>query len=237
MSFDFQKYFKLWFSPVDSLRLDIFRTMIGLSLFFYMRFRWAYADEWLTQKGYHLSPAYDPYFDRVIPLLTEPWLTVFGIVFFSSIILFTIGWKIRLTALTSFLCLLYVSAADPLAFFSPNKVLICTLAVFIFSSEGRCWLSSTEPRYISAWPLRTLRAFIIIHLFTAGWSKVVFGEWLYNPYVLWTQIQGTFCTDFAAFLLRHLPVKAWTFLQMMSLLFELLVPVFFLSFLGYYAER
>jgi hypothetical protein len=74
-----------------------------------------------------------------------------------------------------------------------------------------------------------LQTTIIIHLFTAGWSKVVFGEWLVNPYVLWTQMHGTFRTEFAAFLLNHLPLKIWAFFQLFSLMFELLAPVLFLK--------
>ena len=220
------RLFKLWFAPVDAVRLDTFRVFIGIALSLYMLFRWAYAAEWLTQNGFHLSSACDPCCDWSVPLLKIRGLWVFAAVFFGGIFLFTVGRQVRWAALVSLIGLIYVSAADPLSFFSPNKILMCILAVFVLAPAGRYWFSSDKTiKYISAWPVRTLQAFIIIHLFMAGWSKIVFGEWSFNLYVLWTQMQGTFRTDLAAFLLRHMPIAGWKGMQMGSLLFELFAPV------------
>jgi hypothetical protein len=125
--------------------------------------------------------------------------------------------------------LIDVTAADQLAAFSPNKLLILIMSVFACATHGAHWsLCRRNATKHSVWPVRILQITIIIHLFTAGSTKVVFGEWLSNPYVLWTQMQGTYRTDLAAFLLNVLPPKFWVFLQINALLFELFCPVLFI---------
>jgi hypothetical protein len=45
--------------------------------------------------------------------------------------------------------------------------------------------------------------------------------------VLWTQIQGVYMNDFAAWLVRTLPEWAWVGLEQITLWFELLAPLLF----------
>ncbi len=53
------------------------------------------------------------------------------------------------------------------------------------------------------------------------------GDWLTHGDVLYTQVQGIFRTEVAAWMLRTLPVWAWTAMQWAALLFELEAPVLF----------
>jgi len=64
--------------------------------------------------------------------------------------------------------------------------------------------------------------------FTAGWLKIVDGDWLQQPYALYTFAQGRFRTDFAAWMLQWLPLYVWPVFQYMALAFELLSPLLFL---------
>jgi len=222
-----QRQFQFWLGPRDAIRLQFFRVCIGLSLLFYMGFRWQYVGEWLTDAGFHISPANLPYFDLTVPLLTNQVAPWFGLVFFASIIAFIVGWQLRITSWIVLAGLVYVSAADQLAFFSPNKILLVSIFVLSASTVGGYERRTGDRRSApSVWPLRILQATCMIHLFMAGWAKITFGgEWLVKPYVFWTQVQGTYRTDAAAFLLNSVPMKGWYYLQWSALIFELLFPV------------
>lgn len=215
-----------WFGPVDPIRLKAFRVCLGISLLLYMAFRWWHAGEWLTADGFHISPANLPYFEWTVPLLPQEMLPVFGILFFGSMVAFIAGWQVKWTGWLVLAGLVYVSAADQLAFFSPNKILIGAIFILAASTLGGYARRQDErAAAASAWPLRILQLTAMIHLFMAGWAKIgVGGEWLAKPYVVWTQMQGTYRTDFAAFLLNTLPQRGWILLQWSALLFELCFP-------------
>jgi len=223
------KLIKCLFDPIDTIRLDTFRMCLGLSLFAYMRFRWIYADEWLTHKGFHLSLENLPFHDFYVPLLPGHLLPWFGLIFFGSILAFIVGWGFSWIRWIVLVCLIYVTAADQLASFSPNKILIAAVLILCLAPTGPHWsMRSKQAMMQSAWPLRILQATMIIHLFMSGWSKIYFGEWLSNPYVLWTQVQGTFRTEAAVTLLRNLPPQMWALMQYSALLFECLAPLLFM---------
>src|SRR5690606_31306592 len=67
------------------------------------------------------------------------------------------------------------------------------------------------------------------HYLGSGLCKALRGDWLTHSDVLWTQIQGVYATDAAAWLLRVLPGGAWSLLQHAALGFELLAPLLFMS--------
>jgi hypothetical protein len=222
-----QKQFQFWLGACDPIRLQAFRMCIGISLLLYMGFRWQYAGEWLTEVGFHISPSNLPYFDWAVPLLPEKMVSWFGLVFFTGISAFIGGWQLRIVSWLVLAGLVYVSAADQLAFFSSNKILIISVCVLAVSTVGgfarRRGDRQSAP---SVWPIRILQATAMIHLFMAGWAKIAFGgEWLVKPYVFWTQVQGTYRTDAASFLLQHLPLRGWYVLQWSALIFELLFPL------------
>jgi len=220
---------KFWFGPIDTIALDTFRMCLGFAILLYMRFRWIYVDEWLTTKGFHINFENLPLHDFGVPLLPEKLLPLFGIIFFTSIIAFILGWCFQWTRWIVLACLVYVTAADQLSAFSPNKILIASVFILCLAPVGSYWsIHPKRDRMQPAWGLRILQATMIIHLFMSGWNKAYFGEWLINPHVLWTQVQGTYRTEAAAFLLRVLPTQIWTAMQAGALLFELLAPALFL---------
>lgn len=221
-----QKQWRFWLGPGGAARLEAFRVCIGIALLLYTGFRWQYAREWLTAAGFHVSPVSLPYFDWAVPLLPERFLPWFGLGFFAAIIAFICGWQLRVVSWVVLAATVYVSAADQLAFFSPNKILIISLLVLAASTLGGYARRIGDRRPVnSVWPVRILQATVMLHLFMAGWAKIAFGgEWLVKPYVFWTQVHGTYRTDAAAFLLQHLPVKGWYALQWSALTFELLFP-------------
>lgn len=219
---------RFWFGPVDPIRLDAFRVLIGLALLLYMAAWWRDAREWLTPIGFHLSAHVIP-FAPVVPPLPPSLLLWFGVLFFGSLAAFILGWHATWATRIVLGCVTYVSLIDYLASYTINKLFIASFAVLAFVRLGVYWSLTPRPAQPqSAWSLRVLQATLLIQYFTAGWCKVAHGDWLKNPYVLWSQIQGIYRTEFAAWLLHVLPAGVWAWLQYTALSFELLAPVLFL---------
>src|SRR5690606_23929515 len=84
-----------------------------------------------------------------------------------------------------------------------------------------------RPRLRSAWPLRALQFTLIVQLFGAGLCKLRFGDWLAYSDTLWHQVQLSFMTDAAAWMIRNVPAAVWAGLQHLALGFELLAPLLF----------
>lgn len=217
-----------WLGPRDPIKLDTFRLAFGLSLALYMGAWWQHAEEWLTPQGFHVSAAAAGVYRPVAPLLTLAVLPLFGVLLFGALGAFVLGIR---PALSTPLCLMlvaYVTFADPITAFTLNRLYIAGLAIMSVAGGGAYFrLRGPAPRPVSVWPVRVLQATVIIQYFTAGWCKVVWGDWLESPYVLWSQSQGWYMTDLASWLLRHVPSGAFSWMQYSALSFELLAPILF----------
>jgi hypothetical protein len=213
--------------PVDATRLVVFRLLLAHSLLIYMLFRWQERAEWLTTAGYHPSGAAVDGLQQPVPLLPEAALPWFGAAYFGSIAALIFGVRPRVTIWLVLAGTVYVTLADRLAAFTINKLFVATwfilaLAPPIFSdAEGRL-------RTRSAWALRVLQLTFILQVFGAGICKVRFGDWIGHDDTLWAQVQLTFMTDIAAWMVRNLPLSVWAFLQHLALAFELAMPLLFL---------
>ena len=225
-----REWLDFWVGPCDPIRLDTFRVAMGFSLLLYMLACWQHAGEWLTAQGFHVSSAAAGAYSPVAPLLPRLGLPLFGLVLFGSIVALIVGWRLRWSTWTVLGAVTYVTFADPIVAHALNRLFMVSFAVLAVVPQGGYWSLETRlPRPQSVWPVRILQATIIVQYFTAGWCKAVHGDWLYNPYVLWTQAQGYYRTDFASWLLRVLPIGVWSWMQYGALSFELLSPVLFMS--------
>ena len=217
-----------WLGPRDTIRIDSFRVVLGVCVLLYMIERWRYAKEWLTPAGFHVSAENLPYHPLWLPPLPESALPVFGLALFGSLVLVIVGWKLRVALPVALACVAYVTFADQLSAFTLNKLSIVSLAVLAVAPGGGWWsLEALGGRTGSVWAERVLQATLVIHYFTAGWSKAVFGDWLVDRYALWTHVQGVYRTGIAAVLLETLPREAWAFMQTGALFFELSAPALF----------
>ncbi len=225
-----QKWNHFWFESVDSIRLDTFRVCIGVTFFIYMLGWWQYAPEWLTEKGFHFSSEASYWFAPfVLPPLPIDWLPIFGLILFGSILALIFGWHIRWAALVGFASLFYICRADHITAFTINKLFLLCLLVLAAAPEGKYWrLGRRQGKKQSVWPVRVLQITLVIQYGTAGFCKVVHGDWLDTPYVLWSQIQGLYCTDIGAWMLENLPKWTWGGFQYSALGFELLAPLLFI---------
>lgn len=206
--------------PIDAIRLSAFRFAATISLLIYT-LSWAtHADEWLTPVGYHLSPSASDGLQLPVPLLGPITLIVFMLVYVGSMAAITLGWRARACSLPVFAGLVYVTIADRLASFSMNKLGIVAWSILLLAP----WPRAPERELRSAWPLRILQATLLVQYVGAGICKVR-GGWLRQPDALWLQAQDVFMTPLAAWMVRELPIWAWTGLQYGALAFELLAPL------------
>ncbi|MCZ6676094.1 MAG: HTTM domain-containing protein [Candidatus Poribacteria bacterium] len=222
------KAHQTWFERVHPVRLDLFRRLFALTFLAYMAFQFLSADEWLTPYGFHYTAETERYSNPdPFPLMPPAVVPLFGVVLFGSILSVIVGWKVRLMSWLVFACAVYVQLVDLISAYTLNKLYVAIFAVLAFASPPRVFPASDGNSRLrqSSWPIRLIQATLIIQYFTAGTCKVLHGSWLKSRSVLWTQIQGTFRTDFAAFLLRMLPKWAWSVQMYSGLAFELLAPL------------
>ena len=216
-----------WLGPMDPIVLETFRVSVGCALLLYLAAWWRDAPEWLTTAGFHGS-AKAITFAPVAPPLPPAALPWFGLLLFGGVAAFTLGWKTRWATWVSWACVVYVTVADHLAAYSLNRFFILKLLILGLTIQGCYWsLDRHPPRPQSVWPLRILQATVLAHYCLAGWSKISHGDWLQNPGVLWTQVNGIYRTDAAAWMLRTLPLGVWSWMQYTALTFELTAPLLF----------
>jgi hypothetical protein len=214
--------------PVDAIRLDTFRVALTLSLLAFMGVWWQSADEWLSTRGFHVSWTGAGPLTPVIPPLPPAGLPAFGLLFFGGLALVLVGVWLHAATWLVLLGVTYVTLADPLTAFSLNRLYIVSyLALALAPGAGYWSLARGGATTVSAWPVRILQATLLLQYCTAGLCKVLHGDWLQDPYVLWTQAQGWYRTDLAALALRTLPKGSWAVMQYGALAFELLAPVLF----------
>jgi hypothetical protein len=219
----------IWLGAIDPVRLKTFRLLMGVSLLVYLSARWPRATEWLTQEGFHVSAGIFQHQPFALPLLSPAVLPWFGMLGFGSAVALILGWQARWAAAVALGWMTYVTFADVLMVFTINKLFLISLAVLILAPPESYWsVGQIKGRLQSAWALRVLQVTMTIHYFGAGWCKVTHGDWLENPYVLWSQVQGVYRTDVASWLLRHLPLGVWSWMQYVALTYELSVPLLFL---------
>ena len=169
---------RFWFTPADTIKLDSFRVLLGLSLCIYFADWWQYKEEWLTDEGFHVSAQNLPYHSFWVPLLPAEFLPLFGFIFWGSLAAFILGWQLRFAKWIVFFTVSYVTFADQVSAFTLNKMAMASLAVLAVSSHGDHWswdIKKAAPIQ-SVWPMRILQVTLIIHYFSAGWDKAVYGE-------------------------------------------------------------
>lgn len=215
----------MW-GPVDAGRLQLFRGLFAATLLYYVAFRWRFAAEWLTAAGYHPSGAATGGVQQPFPLLSAATLPWFGVAYFASIVALVVGFRPRLAIWPVLAGTVYVTGADRLAAFTINKIFVGGLLILALMPpivQG----PAGRPQLRSAWPLRALQLTLIVQLFGAGICKLRFGDWLTYSDTLWHQVQLSFMTDAAAWMVRNAPAPVWAALQHLALGFELAAPLLF----------
>ena len=216
---------RFWFVEIDARPMEWFRRAFACVMLVYFA-AWArHGREWLTAEGFHPSFAADPRTAPQLPLLVPGLLEVAFVIFFSCLVLYIVG-KLRKVIVWPILCAAaYVVLADPISAFTINRLFVIGFSILALMPEPRRRDDGTFVQI--AWPTRLFQVLVVLHYTVAGLCKAIHGDWLTESDVLWTQVQGLYMTDAAAFLLRVLPHFAWDIQQWAALLFELLAALLF----------
>ncbi|MFV8749403.1 hypothetical protein ACNOYE_02500 [Nannocystaceae bacterium ST9] len=209
-----------WHAPISPLPLAGFRQAFLWTMLIYF-VAWArFAPEWLTAAGYHPDASIDPGNAPGSPLLPEAALPWVGAVFFGALLADLFGFARRWTIWILLLGAIHALLVDPIAAFTINRLFVIGLVILAVAPEP----TSEGQR---AWPVRMLQVTVVAQYFASGLCKTIHGDWWAGEDVLWTQIQGVYMNDFAAWLVRTLPEWAWVVLEEITLWFELLAPLLF----------
>ena len=224
-----KKWDYFWFHEVDSVRLKLFQIGMGISLFIYLTSQWHWKEEWLTTVGYHLSPELFKsfYVLPVFPLIPIAWLGMIGYFWRLSVLSLILGIGGRISI---FLCLIvigYPTVLDPISSFTLNLLFIASFLMLSLTKSTGGLLRLHKVDMTTVMVERMLQVTLITCYFFSGWKKAVVGNWLEHTDVLFTQVQGHYRTDLAAWLIGVLPPQAWFLMQLSSLVFELGAPYLF----------
>ncbi len=220
-----------WFEPVPEARLKLFQRGFVLTFVIYIA-AWAeFPYEWLTTYGYHLTAATT---SRAYPVpLTPlpPWLLVpFLVGLFATSVagVLAIGGRVTMILLVGFAY--YVQMVDQPSSFTLNKLFVVYFTLLAVQPSAKVFRdpSGAKRRYISAWPLRTIQAGLVLQYFTAGICKMAHGDWLKEADILLGHSVGLYRTEVAALVVEHLPHFAWIALSVGALAFEVGSPLLFL---------
>ncbi len=214
---------RFWHAPISPLPLLGFRQAFLWSMLIYF-VAWArFAPEWLTDAGYHPAPTIDPGNAPGLPLLTRAALPWVGVVVFGALLADLFGFGRRVTIWILLLAAIYALVVDPIASFTINRLFVIGLIILAVAPEPE-----PESELVRAWPVRMLQVTVVAQYFGSGLCKTLNGDWWGGEDVLWTQIQGVYMNDFAAWLVRSLPEWGWVVLEQIALWFELLAPLLFM---------
>jgi hypothetical protein len=222
---------RFWYGDVDAIRLSALQQGLAFTLLIYVVTWSRNAEEWLTAAGFHPSTAADAYNAPQLPLLPPALLPVAGVLFFGSLAAFVFGIKRRITTVLVLLCVVYITWVDQISAFTLNRLFIITFLIFSFAPPARPSSTGDDdadgPALQTAWPLRMVQVLLVCHYFASGLCKLIQGDWGKGNDVLWTQLQGFYMTDFAAWLVRTVPMDAIALMQHSALGFELAAPLLF----------
>lgn len=209
-----------WYAPVDAVRLEAVRVGLGLVLLAYFISWGVHIDEWLTVGGFHPTLEVDPLRGPRLPLLPRTAAPFIGLGYLAVLLAWLAGFARRWTAWIVWMGVVYVTAADPISAFTINRLYMITLLILALAPQ-------VKSGSISAWPLRMIQVLLVTHYGASGLCKCLNGDWLRATDVLWTQVQGIYMTNAAAWAIRTFPQEVWTWMQHLALGFELGAPLLF----------
>lgn len=228
--------------PQPILRIEIVRVCAPLAILGFMSSRVAHADEWLGNAGFRVpdlgvadyrQPLYLPALPGPLP-----WLVAATLV--GSGLLVALGYRPRRAAVVFAITAAFVALSDRLAAFSVSKLAPMVGITLALSPCGRrfsidTWLERRKskrarreplPTHVASGAVRFIQVLLPVIYSASGIAKVR-GDWLSHKFVLWTHLHDTYQTAFTVALANLLPGPAWTFLQYLTLFFEVLAPLWF----------
>ena len=225
------------FKPRPIARLVALRILAPLAILGFMSSRIAHADDWLSDVGFRVPAISDWRQPISLPALPSwaAWAVCVGLV--ASGLATSLGAVTRWSSAVFAALLTYVALADRLAAFTVSKLSpVIVLALCLSPSGARAsvdawWRrrrdpAARQPALVSGGCVSFFQILLPVFYFSSGVAKAR-GDWLSEPYVLWTHLHDSYQTTVSWFLANHLPAWMWTAIQGAVLVFECGAPVWF----------
>jgi uncharacterized membrane protein YphA (DoxX/SURF4 family) len=226
------------FEPQPIVRLEVIRIAAPLAILGFMAARIAHPGDWLADTGFRvpdLDGAWQqPAFLPPLPLWAA-YLVCAGLV--ASGLATAAGAATRVASACFAVLLVYVALADRLSAFTVSKLApVVALALCLSPAGARysvdAWWRRRRkpgaplPTLVSWGCVRFFQVLLPVFYMSSGFLKAK-GDWLTEPYVLWTHLHTSYQTPVSWFLANHVPPAGWTVMQATTLLFEALAPLWF----------
>lgn len=223
----FKNIYQFIFGPCPAQQFKFFMRLFVLTFLLYMMHRFGYAYERLTDRWFHYTNEIKASWQfSPLPLLPSWAVLPFACFVFATLLLYLIWRKQKYLIRLIFFISVYTQFIDQAAAFTLNKYYT---VFFLLAALAYEYIDDTWKRVVTAWPVRVIQATFLIQYFTAATCKVLHGDWLKETNILRTQVQGLYCNDFAALLIRNLPKEFRTWSEHAAFFFELTAPFFLIA--------
>lgn len=233
------RFFSWLKKPVPVARLELIRIAAPLAILGFMSSRIAYADEWLGSGGFRVPDlgVADPRQPLYLPALPSwaAWSVALAMV--ASGLALSLGFQARRAAWMFAAIGAYVALSDRLAAFSVSKMTpVIALALALSPCGARFGIDAWRarqaapkralPREVVSGSVRFFQILVPVIYCASGIAKAR-GDWLKQPYVLWSHLHSSYQTSVTLLLANLLPPVAWTLFQGMTLALESFAPLWF----------
>jgi len=231
---------RLWsavFAPRPIVRLAALRIAAPLAILGFMSSRIAHADEWLSDAGFRVPALADWRQPLSLPALPTwaAWSVAAALA--VSGLATSLGVATRWASGVFAVLLGYVALADRLAAFTVSKLAPAIVLVLWLSPSGvrysiDAWRrhrrepTAVRPELVSGGCVAFVQLLLPVFYFSSGLCKAR-GDWLTEPYVLWTQLHDSYQTTVSWVIANHAPAWLWTVIQGAVLAFECGAPLWF----------
>ena len=226
------------FAPQPIERLAAIRVFVPLAILGFLSSRVVHADDWLSSAGFHPPPLLDDWRQPLSLAPVQPttaWLIAGALVIAG--LGASLGVATRWTTTLFAGLLAYTTLADRLEAFTVSKLGTIFVVALALSPCGArysvdAWWrarrapQSHVPTLCEGGSVRFFQILIPVFYFSSGICKAT-GDWLTNPYVLWTHLHDSYQTPVSLFAANHAPPWMWTVLQATTLVFEVGAPLWF----------
>ncbi len=226
------------FAPQPIERLVVIRVVAPLAILGFLASRLVHADDWLSTAGFH-PPAIAGDWRQPLelaPMLpSTAWLVAVSLI--AAGLATSVGFVTRWAAGLFAALLAYTTLADRLEAFTVSKLgTVIALALALAPSGARYSIDAwwrhrasparPAPTVCSGGNVRFFQLLIPIFYFSSGVCKAT-GDWLVDPYVLWSHLHDSYQTSVSLVVANHAPAWSWTVLQATTLAFEVGAPLWF----------
>ena len=230
-------------APRPIVRLEVVRILAPLAIVGFMSSRVLHAEDWLATTGFRIPALSDDYRQPASWAGVPPWLAwTIALALVASGLATAAGAFTRWTSGVFTVLLVYVALADRMAAFTVSKISPVIALAICLSPAGARWsvdawrrrrrdAKHVPPTHVSWGSVAFFQVFLPVFYCSSGIFKAK-GAWLpgtrhYFPYVLFTHLHDSYQTPVSWFLANHMPAFAWTVLQLITLAFEALAPLWF----------